>query len=48
MSWCTIESDLGGVFTELGMKGVSVEEIYSLDEVEVQQEPSSGFIFLLS
>jgi ubiquitin carboxyl-terminal hydrolase L5 len=49
MSWCTIESDPGvfnEMLTKLGVKGVSLEEIWNMEDLIDRREPSYGLIFL--
>jgi len=48
-NWTTIESDPGvfsALVNDIGVKGVAVEEIYSLDVAEQRKELSYGLIFL--
>ena len=47
--WCTIESDpavFSELVSEIGVKNIEVEEIYSLDSAEQRKEKSHGLIFL--
>jgi len=49
LSWCTIESDPGvftQMLTDIGVRGVEVRELYTLDETHLNSSKVYGLVML--